>query len=112
MAPFGISGLETAFGSLMKLVHGGKLPLPVIIEKLTAAPAQIIGDKHGISGSLKLGDPADIVIFNPDVEWVVDTTKFVSKGRNTPLAGETLKGKVIMTIFGGNIVFQEELKGH
>ncbi|AKG53838.1 dihydroorotase [Dehalogenimonas sp. WBC-2] len=112
LAPFGISGLETAFGSLMKLVHGGKLPLPVIIEKLTAAPAQIIGDKHGISGSLKLGDPADIVIFNPDVEWVVDTTKFVSKGRNTPLAGETLKGKVIMTIFGGNIVFQEELKGH
>ena len=111
LAPFGISGLETALGSLMKLVHSSKLSLPVIIDKLTAAPARIIGNKHGISGSLKVGNPADIVIFDPDAEWMVDTTKFASRGRNTPLAGEILKGRVIMTIFGGNVVFQEELKG-
>ena len=110
LAPFGISGLETAFGSLMKLVHGGKLPLKLIIEKLTAAPVRIIGDKHGINGSLKVGGPADIVILDPDAEWRVDTSKFASKGKNTPLAGTTLKGKVTVTIFGGNVAYQEENK--
>ncbi|MEN8615090.1 dihydroorotase [Dehalogenimonas sp. THU2] len=110
LAPFGISGLETAFGSLMKLVHGGKLPLKLIIEKLTAAPVYIIGDKHGINGSLKVGGPADIVILDPDAEWRVDTSKFASKGKNTPLAGTTLKGKVTVTIFGGTVAYQEENK--
>jgi dihydroorotase len=107
MAPFGISGLETAIGSLMKLVHSGKIPLAIAVEKLTAAPARIIGNKHGISGSLKVGDAADIVIFDPDAEWAVDTSQFASKGKNTPLAGQTLRGKVTTTIFGGNIVYQE-----
>jgi dihydroorotase len=111
LAPFGISGLETALGSLMKLVHGGKVPLSLVIEKLTAAPARIIGEKHGVSGSLKVGDPADIVIFDPDAEWTVDTTKFASKGRNTPLAGERLKGKVMATISWGNIVYRTESEG-
>ena len=109
LAPFGISGLETALGSLMKLVHSGKIPLAIVIEKLTAAPAWIIGDKHGISGSLKVGDAADIVIFNPDTEWTVDTSKFASKGKNTPLSGQKLKGKVTATIYRGNTVYQEEI---
>ncbi len=107
MAPFGISGLETALGSLMKLVHNQKVPLALIIEKLTAAPVRIIGEKHGVSGSLKVGSPADVVIFDPDAEWTVDTSKFASKGKNTPLAGEKLKGKVMMTVLRGNIVYQE-----
>ena len=110
LAPFGISGLETAFGSLMKLVHDGKVTLPLIIEKLTTAPAGIIGNNHGINGSLSVGDPADIVILNPNAEWTVDVSKFASKGKNTPLAGETLKGKVTVTIYGGNIVYQAEGK--
>ncbi len=108
MAPFGISGLETALGSLMKLVHSGRVPLAVIIEKLTAAPARIIGENHGISGSLKVGDPADVIIFDPDTDWTVDTSKFASKGKNTPLAGRTLKGKVMATICCGNIVHKED----
>jgi len=107
LAPFGISGLETALGSLMKLVHIGKVPLPLIIEKLTAAPARIIGEGFGVSGSLKLGGPADIVIFDPDAEWTVDPSKFASKGKNTPLTGQQLKGKVTKTICGGNIIYQE-----
>ncbi len=107
LAPFGISGFETAVGSLMKLVHKGKLPLAVVIEKLTAAPAKIIGDKHGVSGNLKVGETADIVIFNPEAEWTVDTSKFASKGKNTPLAGQKLKGKVTATICCGNIVYRE-----
>ncbi|XUW99631.1 MAG: dihydroorotase [Dehalogenimonas sp.] len=107
LAPFGISGLETALGSLMKLMHSGKIPLTLIIEKLTAGPARIIGDGFGAIGSLKVGDPADIVIFDPDAEWTVDPGKFASKGKNTPLAGEKLKGKVTATILKGNIVYKE-----
>jgi dihydroorotase len=107
LAPFGISGLETAIGSLMKLVHKGKVPLAVVIEKLTAAPAKIIGDKHGVRGNLKVGETADIVIFNPEAEWTVDTSKFASKGKNTPLAGQKLKGKVTATICCGNVVYRE-----
>ena len=110
LAPFGISGLETALGSLMKLVHSGKVPLSVIVEKLTAGPARIIGINHGVSGRLSVEDTADIVIFNPNAEWTVDISKFASKGKNTPLAGEKLKGKVIVTIYRGNIVYQEETK--
>ncbi|PPD58495.1 dihydroorotase [Dehalogenimonas etheniformans] len=108
LAPFGISGLETALGSLMKLVHNGKIPLPLIIEKLTAGPARIIGDGFGATGSLTVGDPADVVIFDPKAEWTVDVSKFASKGKNTPLAGEKLKGKVIATIYHGNIVYKED----
>ena len=110
LAPFGISGLETALGSLMKLVHSGKVPLSVIVEKLTAGPARIIGINHGVSGRLSVEDTADIVIFNPNAEWTVETSKFASKGKNTPLAGEKLKGKVTATIYRGNIVYQEETK--
>lgn len=106
-APFGISGLETALGSLMKLVHSGQVPLALIIKKLTAAPARIIGPNHGVTGSLKVGDPADIVIFDPEAEWTVDPGKFASKGRNTPLAGKKLRGKVAATICHGDIMYRE-----
>jgi dihydroorotase len=105
LAPFGISGLETALGSLLKLVHGGRVPLKLIIEKLTAAPARIIG--NAAAGNLKADSSADIVIFDPDAEWVVDTSKFASKGRNTPLKGEKLKGKVLATICRGKIVYRD-----
>ena len=110
LAPFGISGLETALGSLMKLVHGGKVPLELIVKKLTSAPAGIISEKQGVTGSLKVGDPADIVIFDPDAEWAVDPSKFASKGKNTPLAGKKLEGRVTTTIYRGNIVYQGEIK--
>ena len=107
-AAFGISGFETALGSLMSLVHNGQLSLNTLIAKLTAGPAGIIGDKYGKLGILALGSSADITIFNPDLSWVVDTDKFVSKGKNTPLAGATLKGKVIATIYQGNIIYKDD----
>lgn len=106
LAPSGISGLETALGSLMGLVHRGELDLITLIDKLTDGPAKIIG-RSGELGTLSPGATADITIFDPDLEWVVDTGVFASKGRNTPLAGMTLKGKVIATISRGKTVFQE-----
>ncbi|MFC1934809.1 dihydroorotase [Chloroflexota bacterium] len=106
-AAFGISGLETALGNLMSLVHGGKLPLPTLIAKLTCEPAKIL--KTGKRGTLKVGAPADITIFNPDKVWTVDPGAFASKGKNTPLAGSALKGKVMATILTGNLVYQDNM---
>jgi dihydroorotase len=106
-APFGISGLETALGSLMSLVHEGEITLPKLISKLTREPAKIIGDKYEKLGTLAIGSPADITIFDPDKEWLVAPSAFASKGRNTPLAGAVLKGKVMATISQGRLVYKD-----
>ena len=107
-APFGISGLETALGSLMSLVHDKKLTLATLITKLTGEPAKIIGSKHGSLGTLAVGAPADVTIFDPALEWVVDTRDFASKGKNTPLADERLKSKITTTIYQGNLVYKDD----
>jgi dihydroorotase len=107
-APFGISGLETALGALMGLVHTKKLSLNTLIAKLTAEPAKILSGRHGQLGTLAVGTEADITVFDPEREWVVDTKDFASKGRNTPLEGEKLKGKVTATIYQGKIVYKDE----
>jgi dihydroorotase len=101
-AAFGISGLETALGSLMSLVHRGEIDLITLISRLTYQPAQIIRGS-GLSGSLKIGSPADVTIFDPNFRWAVDPDRFASRGKNTPLAGMTLRGKVMMTIVGGKL---------
>ena len=107
LAPFGISGFETALGSLMSLVHDGKLTLATLISKLTCEPAGIIGDRYGKLGTLAIGTPAEVTIFDPDRNWVVDTNTFASKGKNTPLAGSILKGKVMATISQGKLVYKD-----
>ena len=110
-ADFGISVLETALGSLMSLVHAGKIELPLLVEKLTLAPARFLlastSRLDGKLGTLKEGAPADIAIFDPDAEWVVDASQFASKGKNTPLDGVTLKGRVVATIVGGEVVYSD-----
>ena len=108
LAAFGISGFETALGSLMSLVHDGQLTLATLIAKLTCEPAKIIGNKYGRLGTLGIGAPADVTIFDPYMAWVVDTKAFASKGKNTPLAGSVLKGKVIATISQGRLVYKDD----
>ncbi|MBA7679414.1 Dihydroorotase [subsurface metagenome] len=108
LAPFGISGFETALGSLMSLVHGRKLTLEILISKLTYEPASIIGDRYGKIGTLAVGASADVTIFDPNKDWVVDTNAFASKGKNTPLAGSRLKGKVMATISQGKLVYKDD----
>ena len=109
IAAFGISGFETALGSLMSLVHDRQLTLATLISKLTYEPARIIANKYGELGTLAIGTPADVTIFDPEMEWLVDTRAFASRGKNTPLAGSTLKGKVMATIFQGKLVYKDEL---
>ncbi len=115
-AAFGISGLETAFGLCMRLVHGSEqsgaavIPLATLIERMTIGAVRALAlDRHvpGI-GTLAVGAPADVVVFDPDAEWVVEPECFSSKGRNTPLAGVTLKGAVIATVAAGKIAYARD----
>ena len=108
LAAFGISGFEAAFGCLMGLVHEGKISLTTLISKLTHEPAKIIG-KDSELGTLKLAAPANITIFDPEREWVVDSRSFASKGKNTPYDGYQFKGKVMATIVNGRIVYMDDL---
>jgi dihydroorotase len=100
-AASGISGLETAFGLCLKLVHEGRMTLLQLMERLTSGPARVFNLPYG---SLKAGAPADLVVFDPDEQWVVDPQRFFSKGRNTPLAGWSLRGRVIATLAEGSLV--------
>jgi dihydroorotase len=107
-APFGISILETALGSLLSLVHQGSITLNLLISKLTLGPTEILGDKYGRLGTLQPGNSADVTLFDPEREWVVDPALFASKGKNTPLKGIKLKGKVMATIYLGQPVFVDD----
>ncbi len=99
-APPGLVGLETALAlTITELVDPGHLTLAVAVERLSTTPARILGlDGHG---SLATGRPANLVVFDPAAEWMVDPMKLRSKSRNTPFAGRTLKGKVLHTFFNG-----------
>lgn len=109
-APSGMVGLETSLAlSLTVLHHQLGLPLSFVIEKMSTAPAKIL---HWNAGTLAVGAPADIVLFDPDEEWTVDPARFASKGRNTPFAGWKVKGRVHRTLVDGETVYdlREELR--
>ena len=104
-APAGISGFDTAVGSLLWLVQSKQLTLTELIACLTSKPAAIL---HKALGSFVLDTIANVTIIDPAKEWVVDTDKFVSLGKNTPLAGLKLTGKVVATIYQGNLVYKDD----
>ncbi len=101
-AAFGISGFETALAALLALVHTDRLPLTTLIAALTTRPAAAWGLD---AGTLEPGKPADLVIFDPDETWTVDPARFASLGKNTPLAGLTLRGRVRQTWLDGQVVY-------
>lgn len=106
IAPFGISGLETALSLVMQLVEEGVLSIHDVIMKMSSIPARIIGVDRG---SLSAGKVADITIIDPDAHWVVKAEQFRSKGKNTPFDGWKLRGKVRITMVGGKIVYRDEM---
>jgi dihydroorotase len=108
-AACGISSLETALGLVLTLVHNGSLDIMSVVAKLTEGPAQVLGRSPA---SLRPGAQADLVIFDPEQTWTVETSDFLSKGQNSPLQGQQLKGQVMCTMSGGDIVFRHELFGH
>ncbi len=102
-APFGIVGLETAVPLCFdRLVHGGSIGVPRLIELLSANPARLLGVS---GGTLAEGGLADITLIAPDATTTVRADTFRSKSRNTPFDGWTLKGAVAATIVGGRVVF-------
>ena len=108
IAPPGIDGLETEVGlALNVLYHGKKIKLAEIIKKFTTGPAGILGLQEG---TLSPGAKANVTILDIGKEWVVDKNKFLSLSRNTPFHGMKLKGKAIMTIYRGKIVYAESTK--
>jgi len=104
-AAFGLIGLETSLGLSLKLVHEGVLSLSQLIAKMSLNPARILG----LAGhqSLAVGAPADLTLIDLNREWTVDVGKFASKSRNCPFQGWTLKGRAVMTVVGGKVVWEE-----
>ena len=107
-AAFGLIGLETSLGLTLKLVHEGTLNLIQAIERLSTGPARVLGVA---GGTLEVGSPADITLIDLNREWTVDANSFASKSRNFPFHGWALKGKAVMTIVGGKVVWEEEGRG-
>ena len=104
-APFGITGLETELPlALMQLYHTGRLPLRDLIAKFTTAPAKLL--RLG-KGTLRPGADADVSVIDPDRTWIFRRDQSASKSKNSPFDGWSLKGKALLTIVGGNIVWQE-----
>lgn len=112
-APFGIVGLETALGlTLKELVEPGLLTLNGAVAKLTIEPVAVLtGDTVPLEdlnvswGTLDIGAPADITIFDPAATWTVEPARLESKSKNTPFGGWELPGKVFMTLCGGELAY-------
>lgn len=102
-AAFGGSGLETLLAVSLDLFHNEEMDLLDVLSKVTYAPAQLLGLS---AGSLKIGHPADLVLFDPHAAWKVDGDRFLSKSKNTPFDGKPLQGRVIRTIVDGRTVFE------
>ena len=108
----GISGIETALGTILALVSTGRLPLRRAVEALTSGPAHVLGSWPGLAGSavarprgLFDGRPADLVVIDQDASWTVTPQSLLSKGKNTPLIGQELRGRTALTIARGRLAY-------
>jgi dihydroorotase len=103
-APFGVTGLETAFASLYtNLVQTGQLELGTLLERMSAGPARIFGlDRPRVAA----GAQANLVLLDFDAVWRVEEDGFRSRSTNSWLLGQTLRGQVRMTIAGGKVVHE------
>jgi dihydroorotase len=98
----GVVGLETALGLVFELVHRGVIGPARMIEMMSLKSAQLLRID---GGTLEEGARADITLIDPNMEWTVDPAKFISKSRNSPFAGRRLKGRAMLTIVAGEVVY-------
>ena len=104
LAAFGISGIETSFSlSYTYLVKAGVLTLEQLADRMSAAPARILGLE---GGALAEGAVADIMLADLNAKYVIDSKDFVSKGKNTPFNGTEVYGKVCCTIVDGDVKYR------
>ena len=105
-APNGSIGMETSLAACYTaLVAPGLMSLSALVEKMSCAPARILGIP---GGTLRVGAPADAVLFDPQETWVVDPARLHGKSRNTPFAGMRLQGRVRMTVCRGRTVYRAD----
>ena len=104
LAAFGISGIEPSFGfAVTYLYKTSILTLPEIAAKMSGNPARILGLE---GGEIAEGAAADLTIADLEEEWTVDSSKFLSKGKNTPFNGRKLSGSIKYTIVDGNVKYR------
>ena len=103
-APFGVTGLETAFASLYThLVEPGLLPLGTLLERMSAGPARAYGLERP---RIEVGAPANLVLLDTHASWLVTENGFRSRSTNSWLLGETLRGRVRLTVAAGRIAYR------
>jgi dihydroorotase len=102
-APFGVTGLETAFAVLYThLVEPGVLPLQTLLERMSAGPARIYGlDEPAIA----VGATANLVLVDPEAEWTVEERGFRSRSANSWLLGQRLRSRIVLTVAAGRVAF-------
>jgi len=98
----GASGLELLLPLTLLWAAQNKLPLATALARITCDPARILGIE---AGSLAVGSPADVCVFDPHARWRVTPEALFSQGKNTPFLGHELSGRVRLTVVGGRIVF-------
>ena len=103
-APFGVTGLETAFAALYThLVEPGVLPLETLLERMSAGPARAYGLEPP---RIAVGAPANLALLDTSASWRVREDGFRSRSVNSWLLGRTLKGQVALTVAAGRVVYE------
>jgi dihydroorotase len=101
LAANGISGIETALGLVLAAVDSGRLSLRRATEALTVGPSRVLGGRVSHQPGFVEGRPADLVVFDRSDRWVIEPAALASKGKNTPLVGRELPGRVLLTVAAG-----------
>jgi dihydroorotase len=99
----GAIGLETMLTAGLRLVHSGEIELPVLLRAMSTRPAELLGLP---GGSLRNGAPADVIVIDADMPWVLDAVELKSKCKNTPLDEARLTGRVVRTIVAGRTIYE------
>jgi dihydroorotase len=105
LAPPGMIGLETAVAVVLDLVREGLLTPLELVRRLSTNAARIL---RRPGGSLARGEPADVVVVDPERRWTYDPAKGFSKSRNSPWAGKSLRGRAVATVVGGRLVYDAD----
>ncbi len=104
-APFGITGSETAFQELYtKFVKPGTFSLAQLVNWMAVQPAKVFGLQQ--AGSLTVGQPADIAVFELTTPYEIQAADFLSMGHNSPFVGDTVYGGTQLTLVDGQIAYQ------
>jgi dihydroorotase len=99
----GAIGLETMLSAGLRLVHSGEMSLMTLLKAMSLKPAELLGLA---GGSLRSGVPADVIVVDPDVPWVLDPADLKSNCKNTPFDEARLQGRVVRTIVAGRTVYE------